>query len=326
MEILVGLSAPLKHKVIYGGESIDPDGLVAVDIYYVEKDPIEQTLTHILQATFNALKIETDIGAYEVTLPYYLVDTQRQIEARWKYKINGQDIVKTQQVFVTQPYVDLIEVLEELELGWDYNDENNKTLNELQLAERYARKMIESQTGQHFNSYQDSYVMYGDNSDIMPSPMRVVELKEIYINDVLSYSTYTGQQMNALSVLPKISETKFGIKIDRGAYLDQTVYVANGLVPPMINEVGLGFFRKDTRYVIQAVFGWEHVPNNIQVACVELMKDYFSKDKVWRNKYIKNISTFDWQFEFNSSTFSGTGNNYVDQLLLPYTINKMVLI
>jgi hypothetical protein len=56
------------------------------------------------------------------------------------------------------------------------------------------------------------------------------------------------------------------------------------------------------------------------------MKDYFSKDKVWRNKYMKSIKTFDWQFEYNSAVYSGTGNLYADQLLAPYVINKMVVI
>jgi hypothetical protein len=41
---------------------------------------------------------------------------------------------------------------------------------------------------------------------------------------------------------------------------------------------------------------------------------------------MKSIKTFDWQFEYNSATYSGTGNLYADQLLAPYVINKMVVI
>jgi hypothetical protein len=107
--------------------------------------------------------------------------------------------------------------------------------------------------------------------------------------------------------------------------LDNSVYTANGMVPPTINEYS-GVFNRDARYKVTGTYGWDKVPDEVQIACVELMKDYFSKDTTWRNKYIKSISTFDWKFDFNSSTFSGTGNNYVDQLLLPYVINKMVLI
>jgi hypothetical protein len=56
------------------------------------------------------------------------------------------------------------------------------------------------------------------------------------------------------------------------------------------------------------------------------MKDFFSKDKDWRNKYLKSIQTFDWQFEYDGAIFSGTGNNYADQLLSGYVLSTMVLI
>ena len=73
-------------------------------------------------------------------------------------------------------------------------------------------------------------------------------------------------------------------------------------------------------------YGWDKVPGNVQQACVELMKDYFGKDNIWKNKYIKNIQTFDWKFEYSSEVYSGTGNAYADQLLAPYVINRMVVI
>ena len=60
--------------------------------------------------------------------------------------------------------------------------------------------------------------------------------------------------------------------------------------------------------------------------CIELMKDYFSKDTQWRNKYVKNIKTFDWNFEYNGDSLAGTGNKYVDQLLESFVITQMVVI
>jgi hypothetical protein len=108
--------------------------------------------------------------------------------------------------------------------------------------------------------------------------------------------------------------------------LDNAVYVANGLVPPTITDTFYGVFSKDVKYRVVGQFGWDSVPDKVQLATVELMKDYFSKDKVWRNKYIKSIKTFDWSFEYNASASKGTGNLYVDQLLNPYVITQMVLI
>ncbi len=41
---------------------------------------------------------------------------------------------------------------------------------------------------------------------------------------------------------------------------------------------------------------------------------------MWRNKYVKNISTFDWDFEYTSEAHSGTGNAYADRLLADYVL------
>jgi hypothetical protein len=54
------------------------------------------------------------------------------------------------------------------------------------------------------------------------------------------------------------------------------------------------------------------------------MKDYFSKDTIWRNKYIKKISTFDWDFEYTGEAHSGTGNAYADKLLADYVLTTKV--
>jgi len=56
------------------------------------------------------------------------------------------------------------------------------------------------------------------------------------------------------------------------------------------------------------------------------MKEFFSNDKEWRNKYIKSIQTFDWKFDYNGTAFTGTGNSYADQLLSEYIITKSVII
>ena len=108
--------------------------------------------------------------------------------------------------------------------------------------------------------------------------------------------------------------------------LYNTVYVANGMDPPSINYSNNGAFGKDNVYKVAGKYGWDQVPDEVELAAIALMKDYFSKDKAWRDKYLKSISTFDWQFEYDSSTYTGTGNVYVDQILSPYVINQMVVI
>ncbi len=101
--------------------------------------------------------------------------------------------------------------------------------------------------------------------------------------------------------------------------LDNTVYTANGMVPPSIHD-SAGIFKSGVSYKVQGYFGWEKVPDEVEQAAIELMKDFFAKDTVWRNKYVKKISTFDWDFEYTSEAHSGTGNAYADRLLADYVL------
>jgi hypothetical protein len=57
------------------------------------------------------------------------------------------------------------------------------------LAERYARKLIEQHTSQKFYLYDDIYMVYGYDSDILPLPAKIYELHELYGKDVLLLDT-----------------------------------------------------------------------------------------------------------------------------------------
>jgi len=108
--------------------------------------------------------------------------------------------------------------------------------------------------------------------------------------------------------------------------LDNTVYTANGMVPPTINDTSGGLFTRGSVYRVQGRYGWSIVPDDVQIACVELMKDYFSKDTVWRSKYVNSVQSFDWHFEYNAEAYRGTGNVYADQILLPYVLTQLMVI
>jgi hypothetical protein len=166
--------------------------------------------------------------------------------------------------------------------------------------------------------------VYGAGADVLPLPFKLSDLHELYQNDVLLVDTINN--VNNWNYSTIVSESGFGVRVNRANMIDNTVYVANGMVPPSINDMGNGAFGKDNVYRVAGRYGWEQVPDEVELAAIELMKDYFSKDKVWRDKYMKSISTFDWKFEYNSETYRGTGNVYVDQILLPYVINQMVVI
>jgi hypothetical protein len=145
------------------------------------------------------------------------------------------------------------------------------------------------------------------------------------MNDILLIDNLANPAVNNWGYEVQVSETGFGIRINRANMLDNTVYVANGMVPPTIHE-GAGVFKNGVMYEVQGKFGWTKVPDEVELAAIELMKDYFAKDSVWKNQYVQNIQAFDWQIEYNSEVFMGTGNAYADRLLSDFVVNKASII
>jgi hypothetical protein len=326
MEILVGTNAPVKHRVFWQGEIVDADSNPTVKLYDITEDPAISPPINpgTLLTTLNSIKLETDQGSYEVYPPLLYTNRPRELKLVWEYQVNGNVVTKSHDLYVIQPYTDLSQAMDALNLGSDYSDPNHKTYQDLLAAERYARKMIENYTQQKFYLYDDIQLAYGAGDDTLPLMYKISELHELTVNDLVLIDNINS--INNLGLDVKISESGYGIRLNRANLLDNITYSANGMIPPTVNDISKGIFAKGGAYRVSGKFGWSEIPDAIEIACIELMRDYFSKDKVWRNKYIKSISTFDWQFDYETSTFSGTGNNYVDQLLLPYVLNTMLVI
>lgn len=325
-ELLVNTNNPIKHKVFWKGEPRDADALPTVKVYDTTED---QTLNVLIPPnsvlyTLTSEKIETDIGVYQVTLPLIVTKESKNLKLKWEYEIDGEDVTKEHKLFVVTPYTDIEQAIGSLNFGSDPSDPNYKTYNEILEAERWARKVIESHTGQQFYLYDDTEVVYGSGSDVLSLPYKIHEIHELTQNDIV-LADYINNVFNWSYTL-KISESGFGIRIDKSSMVDNTVYTANGMVPPSINDTFGGVFANGSVYRVFGRFGWEYVPDEVELACIELMKDYFSKDTQWRNKYVKNIKTFDWNFEYNGDSLAGTGNKYVDQLLESFVITQMVVI
>jgi hypothetical protein len=328
-EVYVKRNDPVKTRIFYGGEIVDADSTVLVDIYDITEDPgVSPSINPAVPVLTNQTtsKSEVDYGTYILNAPYSLTDRNRKLKYTWKYSVNGQSLSHNTLVDVVTPYCSFEEVIEDLGFGSDSSDPNYKTYHELRMAEKYARKIIENYTGQQFYLYDDVQIGYGAGTDIMPLPFKLNTLHELYEDDVLVIDNVSDPTVNNWGYTPIISETGFGIRVDKASYLDNTVYVSNGLVPPTINDTSFGAFKKDVRYRVQGKFGWDVVPDNVEEACVILIGEYFSKDSTWKNKYVQHVQSFDWQFEYFDDVFRGTGNLYVDQLLQPYLITGMLVI
>jgi hypothetical protein len=321
-EILIRTQSPVTHQVFWNGDIATPDSTPIVKVYDITSDPaINPTInpTELLD-TLTAVLDENNPGTYTVYVPYEFTDRNRTLRLQWEYSIDGTNIARSDEVFVVTPYVDFNHV-QDLGFSTDSSDPNYRSYKDLVRAEKYARKQIEQYTGQSFFLYDDVFVLNGYDSDTLPLPAKIYELHELYANDILLVDNLN--EINNWNYDVQISDTGYGIRVNKASLLDNTVYTANGMVPPTINDSS-GIFQDNVSYKVQGRFGWERVPDDVELAAIELMKDYFSKDTAWRNKYIKNISTFDWDFEYTSEAYAGTGNAYADRLLADYVMVSKV--
>lgn len=322
-EILINSQSPVTHQVFWNGDTAVLDNLPIVKLYDVTIDPAINPLinpTTPLQ-TVSTYADENNPGTYIANIPYEYTNRNRTLRLEWSYTIDSKQVTKSDEVYVVTPYVDFNHV-QDLGFSSDASDPGYRSYKELLRAERYARKQIEDYTGQSFYLYDDVHIAYGHDSDILPLPAKISSLHELYAKDVLLLDNINN--IDNWNYPVEISETGYGIKINRSGMLDNTVYTANGMIPPSIHDYAGGVFKSGIPYKVQGRFGWEKVPDNVELAAIELMKDYFAKDTVWRNKYIKKISTFDWDFEYTGEAHTGTGNAYADKLLADYVLTTKV--
>ena len=322
-EVLINSQSPITHKVFWNGDIANADALPVVGLYDVTLDPaITPSISPTqLLTTLTPSLDENNAGTYVVNIPYQYTSRNRTLRLEWNYTVGGTSVKKLDEIFVVTPYVDFNHVAD-MEFSTDSSDPGYKSYKELILAEKYARKIIEQHTGQNFYLQDDIFVAYGHDSDILPLPSRVVDLYYLYARDILLLDNL--EEINNWNYDVIVSESGYGIRINRASMVDNTVYIANGMVPPSINDYGNGVFKSGVPYRVEGRFGWEKVPDDVELAAIELMKDYFAKDTVWRNKYIKKISTFDWDFEYTGEVHTGTGNAYADKLLADYVLTTKV--
>jgi hypothetical protein len=325
-EIYVNTSTPATTKIYVKGEAVTPSSPVTVKVYDITGDPVISppiNPTSIL-TTLTAEQSEVDIGSYNVYLPLSYTARRRKFKLVWEWQYEGASYSNTTMLDIVTPYVDIQEAAQEMGLGSDSNDPNHRTYQELKLAERYARNIIDGYTGQKFFLHDDYFSSVGNDSDTMHLTKKVNRLHTLHANDQLLVDNLN--EVNNLGLTIDITTSGFGIKVNMASILDNDVYIANGMVPPSIHDSSPDIFRRSKNYKVYARFGWEYVPNEVRDAAVEIMKMYFAKDRVWKDRYVKKVSTTDWDFEYSSEAFSGTGSSYADKLLADYVITQMVLV
>lgn len=325
-EIYINTSTAATTKLYVKGEAVSPSAAVTVKVYDITGDPMlsPPILPTQILTTITAEENETDFGSYSVYLPLSYTTRSRKFKLVWEWQYDSASYSNITYLDVIVPYVDIQEASQEMGLGSDANDPNHKTYYDIRLAERYARKMIEYFTGQKFFLFDDTFTVMGNDSGTLPLPRKLNSLHTLHQNDQLWIDNL--EDINYLGYVVEPTTSGFGLKINQSSILDDDVYIANGMVPPSIHDISPNIFKRGKQYKVYARFGWESVPEEVSQAAIEIMRSYFSKDRLWKDRYVNKISTTDWDFEYSSDAFSGTGSAYADKLLLDYVVTQMVVV
>ena len=320
---------PVETKLFVKGEPVTPSS-VLVDIYQSWPSQYQGIDTSPLTAAGTDIPtdiVDTDVGVYSVDIPLALSSGAmrgKTLRLIWKYVVDGVTYKKQTWVEFVFPYASLVEAADQLGFGSDANDPNHKTFKELKQAEKYARMMIDSYTNQKFSPHIDTISVMGSDSDVLPLPKRIIGLIRLTEGDEVWWDGYGTTNNIGYHLKPTFSS--FAITVDTSVLLSSDVYIANGMVPPSADSVSSNIFKRGKKYTVHGDFGWELVPPKVEEAAIELMKMYFAKDRVWKDRYVKKISTTDWDFEYSSQSFTGTGSSYADKLLADYVVTQMVIV
>ena len=222
-EIYVNTSTPATTKIYVKGEAVTPSSPVTVKVYDVTGDPVisPPIITTSILTTLTAEESEVDIGSYTVYLPLSYTSRTRKFKLVWEWQYENVAYSNTTMLDIVTPYVDIQEAAQEMGLGSDSNDPNHKTYQELRLAERYARNIIDSYTGQKFSLHDDYFSSVGNDSDTMPLTQKVNRLHTLHVNDQLLVDNLN--EVNNLGLTIDITTSGFGLKVNIASILNNDV-------------------------------------------------------------------------------------------------------
>lgn len=182
----------------------------------------------------------------------------------------------------------------------------------LRRLEKKARLSLNSYIGDSFYKEKRTLTVFGQNSDIITTPIPIQRIDKVYEDDLLVYerdnSTYQ------LDFPLEINDSGTRIKIVNSSSNNKEILE----FPKFSVFYYEGIFKKDFSYKIDGIWGWEYIPADIELATALLVEDYLCNDFNIRNKNIGQLSNDSYNIKYGSDFSTGTGNLIVDNLIAKY--------
>lgn len=248
---------------------------------------------------------------WQVYIPLAYTATENDFVVEWTTSVGGESVVKSDYYSVVTPYVTPEEIARRE--GWVIGVDQSR--GDLVIAERLARNIIDSLCGETFGAKTETLTAYGQQTDQIYLAKKMQSITTLYENGVL----VVGPGFNGLGYPIELTETGRSIRI---------VNLGNTIAVSELQDavVDIGQFSTDARYDVTGITGYASVPQKITDAAWLLAKDYLCQDATWRNKYIKTVTTQNWDFDFSGMAWWATGNAMVDRLLDEYRKPPMMVI
>jgi len=259
-------------------------------------------------------------GIYSFDITPDLTQINRVLQVDWSYVLGGKNATQRQFIEIVTPYSQISDILDYYNIGAKPSDPNYFSENDLVVAERIARTMINNYANQDFGRRYGSQEVFGNGSDAAPMVERMIALDQVWENDTKVIDYTASPTYNNFGFDVELSPTGKTVRI-KTTYWD--VRYDNQVDPTILYY---GRFRDHTRYKFVGQIGYKYVPQDIKLCSLLLVGDLLSNDSPWRTKYLKKVTLAEVGFELAGGAFNGTGNVIVDGILDQYRNLGIVVI
>lgn len=266
-----------------------PDALTDYSMTYVD---FNTGTSYSASATSNSSEIVTfDLNDYYLT---YTGSVKADV-------YDGSNLVVSTGIDIVKPYCDITSVKNKLGIT---------TAQAIQI-EKVARKIIESEAGK-FDFVRKEKEIIGMGLDYLPVDERIVNLYYMHENGTLIFDYEDADLDDYRISVDKTSITTSVAQVNKMnyAYVWRDRYLDTD-------------FASGYEYLVDADFGYQVVPEDIQEACELLMQDIASNDMRYVNRGIEEFDNREFKIKFAKGYADGTGNNIADKILAKYK-NRIV--
>lgn len=277
------------------------------------------------QDVFNGSAVYSgSAGYFNLTLDEDASAYDRKVKIVTTSSFVSSSTTQTNFFEINRPFATLNKLREDIEFPTPVSDRK------LITEERRVRTYIQSEVLENFYRENKIVVAYGEDSDVLYLDKRILVIDEIYEEDVLVY-TSSADPFSASYVsesdVDKYAVRAIGATSDENNIIDANYQVSAG--DRVFEHTGVylitygSLFKKNTRYTVKGVFGWDIVPSEIEMATVMMVEDRFCKDISIRNKNIKKLQNDSYTIEYADGFQEGSGNILADHIIQKYKSLKI---